>query len=161
MMRTEAKAFKLPDARKMTRRSLIASGVALGAGATTMAAGHSQAATTDTAGDMDLVDVATTCVAMGERCHAYGIEMVAKGETMMAECTRAVSVMTSVCATVARMAALNSPHLSDACRIALKTCDDCRLECQKHSANHTPCKACEDACARMLQAMKDSPLLNL
>ncbi len=143
----------------MTRRSLIGAGVV--AGAATLAAGRSNAASEAAMGEMDLVDIATRCIAMGERCHAYGLDMVANGETMMAGCTRAVSVMTAVCGTVARMAALNSPHLADACRIALNTCEECRVECQKHSANHPPCKACEDACATMLEVMKNSPIMKL
>jgi len=144
---------------QVTRRSLIGAGVAVGAA--TLTVSSAQAASHEAATERDLVDIATRCIAMGERCHAYGLDMVAEGETMMADCTRAVSVMTAVCGTVARMAALNSPHLADACRIAMNTCDECRIACQVHSEHHPPCKACEDACATMIQAMEDSRLIKL
>ena len=109
--------------------------------------------------DMTMVDVATKCIATGEKCYAHGLDVLSTGDTSLADCNRAVSVMLAVCHAVARMAALESKRLPNIAKVALHTCDDCRIECEKHADKHPECKACGEACASMLEAMKNSPVV--
>lgn len=148
--------------RRSSRRSILGMSLALGAGAAGLEAGqanaaaHSHAEHSGSMGStsMSMVDVAANCIAMGEKCHAHGLAVISTGDTSLADCNRAVSIMISVCHAVARMAALDSERLPDIVAVAMHTCDDCRIECEKHAADHPECKACADACATLLNAMK-------
>ena len=152
--------------RQMSRRSLLGMGVALGAGAVGLATGNASAAAhmhgdhenVGAEKEMSMVDVAAKCIAMGEKCHALGLKVLSTGDASMADCNRAVSVMLAVCHAVARMAALQSERLPDIVNVALHTCDDCRIECEKHADHHPECKACGEACAKMVEAMKQPSL---
>lgn len=153
--------------QQLSRRSMVGLSLAVGAGAVGLATGSVDASAkmheeghTHTPKDMSMVDVATKCIATGEKCNAHGLDVLSTGDTSLADCNRAVSVMLAVCHAVARMAALESKRLPDIVKVALHTCDDCRIECEKHADNHPECKACGEACATMLKAMKDSPLAN-
>ena len=144
---------------RISRRAMTSS-LALGAGAVAFAGASRESVAATAPASMDLVDVAARCTAMGERCHAHCVEVLGTGDSSLADCLRAVSVMMSVCAAVGRMAALESPRLSEVAKVALGTCDDCRIECEKHADMHAACKACGEACATMLETMRRSPLVD-
>lgn len=151
--------------KQLSRRSMVGLSLALGAGAVGVAAGSrdafaEMAKEKGAPAGMGMVDVATRCIAMGEKCHAHGLDVLSTGDTSLADCNRAVSVMLAVCHAVARMAALESSRLPEIIKVALHTCDDCRIECEKHADHHPECKACGEACASMVTAMKNSPVVS-
>ena len=170
-MKENRKTQALPETKsifdqQLSRRSMVGLSVALGAGALGLAAGPRDvsAEMAKGAGDvaeMSIVDVAARCIAMGEKCHAHGLDVLRTGDASLADCNRSVSVMLAVCHAVARMAALESERLPDIVKVAHQTCDDCRIECEKHADHHPECKACGEACATMLKAMKSSRLLSV
>lgn len=150
--------------QQLSRRSMVGLSVALGAGALGLAAGTrdvsaEMAKEKDTVAEMSIVDVAAKCIAMGEKCTAHCFNVLRTGDASLADCHRSVSVMLAVCHAVARMAALESERLPDIVKVAHQTCDDCRIECEKHADHHPECKACGEACAAMVKAMKSSPLV--
>ena len=69
--------------RQMSRRSLLGMSVVLGAGAVGLATGNANAAAHmhqdhregGAPKEMTMVDVAANCIAMGEKCHALGLEV--------------------------------------------------------------------------------------
>lgn len=151
--------------QQLSRRSMVGLSVALGAGALGLATGTrdvsaEMAKEKGAVAEMSIVDVAARCIAMGEKCNAHCLDVLRSGDASLAECNRSVSVMLAVCHAVARMAALESERLPDIVKVAHQTCDDCRIECEKHADHHPECKACGEACAAMLKAMKSFTLVS-
>lgn len=93
-----------------------------------------------------LAHSAAHCVSMGQACIDHCLDSFAKGDTSLAVCARKVDELISVCATLAKLASANSPHLGAMAKFALAVCKDCEAECRKH-IQHPTCKACAEACA--------------
>jgi Cys-rich four helix bundle protein (predicted Tat secretion target) len=160
----------------LSRRSLLATGGAMFAGAAALAASPrlAQAEQDPHAGhDMEhmgpasqeghgkpasqhqaLVDAALDCVAKGEACVPHCIDLMAKGDTSLVECMKSVLAMMPMCTAVARLAALDAPRLKDLAKLCGDVCADCETVCRKHAEHHAVCKACAEACASFVKESK-------
>lgn len=155
----------------LSRRSLLAAALASGgalavtaAAAEEKASGHDHHASdaaanhaghsTGPAPHQALIDAALHCVNRGEVCQDHCIQLMSKGDTSLKDCIRSVSAMLPMCATLARLAALDAKRLKDFAKVCLDVCADCEAECKKHSEHHTQCKACADTCAACIKACK-------
>ncbi|MBI5260705.1 MAG: four-helix bundle copper-binding protein [Bradyrhizobium sp.] len=135
----------------MNRRQIITAGAMLTAmSASALAqttdhshdhAGHGSAAPTA------LLDTAATCVKVGQVCLDHCLVAFAANDTSLAACARSSDQMTSICATLAKLASSSSPYLPAMAKVALAACQDCEKECKKHADKHASCKACAEACA--------------
>ncbi|MGQ0674021.1 MAG: four-helix bundle copper-binding protein [Hyphomicrobium sp.] len=149
----------------LSRRGLLEAsiGTALAAGALTAPAlagagaddhaGHG-ASTGGAAKHQALIDSALACVNRGEVCTAHCIELLAKGDTSIAECLRRVSAMLPMCRALSQFAALDAARLKDLARLCIDVCDDCEKECRRHETHHAVCKACAESCARCIKDCK-------
>jgi len=145
------------------RRQLLLGGMAL---AVTSLAGMAQAGQhdgheghrgdhADSAGapkNGPLVAAALDCVGTGEACAQHCLTLLSAGDTSIAACMATVQQMLPVCATLASLAALGSPHLAAYARVCADICKDCEAECRKHEKHHAACKACAESCAKCITA---------
>jgi len=130
------------------RELLIAAGTVAAAGVATATAQQTQTPEHhhDASGS-PLVDSALRCVKTGDLCQAHCFELLAKGDTSIADCARSVESLRAVCSSLAVLAAQKSPLLPRYAAVAKEACENCEAECHKHSDKHAVCKACEEACA--------------
>lgn len=132
------------------RRELVAGGVAVAAG---LALGEGVAVAAD-AKTSALNQAALGCVEAGELCLEHCLAMFRAGDTSLGECASAVADMLPVCQGLARLAASGSKRLAAYAAACQQICEDCEAACRKHEAHHAPCKACAEACAKVIAACK-------
>ena len=75
-----------------------------------------------------LVDSALHSVKAGDLCQAYCFDLLAKGDTSVADCARSVESLRAVCGTLAGLAAQNSSLLPHYAAVAREACDSCEKE---------------------------------
>jgi Cys-rich four helix bundle protein (predicted Tat secretion target) len=92
-----------------------------------------------------LIDAASDCVVKAQACVGHCIVAMGKGETDLAACAASASQVEAVCATLQKLAAMNSRHLAAYARMAIEVCKECEDECKK-TEKHPECKACLEAC---------------
>jgi Cys-rich four helix bundle protein (predicted Tat secretion target) len=131
------------------RRQLVTGGMAVAAG---LALGERAAFAADA--KAGLVDAAVGCVEAGEVCLEHCLAAFRSGDTTLGECATAVADMLPVCQALARLAASGSKRLPAYAAVCIQVCEDCEAACRKHEAHHAPCKACAEACARVIAALK-------
>jgi hypothetical protein len=54
-------------------------------------------------------------------------------------------------AALLRLASTKSRHAAALAKVAVDVSRDCEAECRKHAEKHPICKACGDACARVIK----------
>lgn len=59
--------------------------------------------------------------------------------------------MLAVNAALLRLASTGSSRLAAMAKVAVDVSRDCEAECRKHAEKHPICKACGDACARVIK----------
>jgi Cys-rich four helix bundle protein (predicted Tat secretion target) len=141
------------------RRAVLAAGAGFAAA---LAAGTAHAAGEHdhhmdhgaTAPHQAVIDAALACVNRGDVCADHCIALLGKGDTAMADCLHSVSVMLPMCATLAKLAALDAKRLGEFAKVCIDVCADCEAECKKHAEKHAACKACADSCASCIKACK-------
>ena len=101
-----------------------------------------------------LADTAAECIKHSELCLAHCIELFKLNDTTLAKCSETVNDTLSVCATLLRLAASESPHLNAYAEICIAVNRDCEKECRKHEKKHDLCKTCADSCADCIKACK-------
>jgi Cys-rich four helix bundle protein (predicted Tat secretion target) len=99
----------------------------------------------------DLINAALHCVQKGEACQNHCIELVKQGDTTIAECLDAVSVMIPMCETLTKMASFQSKHLNAYAKVCIEVCKDCKAACEEHAKMHAECKACMESCAACIK----------
>ena len=65
---------------------------------------------------------------------------------------RTVAIMLPICATLARIAAMDAKRLKENAAV----CKDCEDECRKHEKQHAECKACAESCAAWIVGMQEN-----
>lgn len=93
-----------------------------------------------------LIDAAQVCMGKGEVCMAHCIDMMKAGDTSMADCMQSVQAMLPMCATLARLSALEAKRLKAFVAVCRDVCLDCAAECKPHAKEHAVCKACMESC---------------
>ena len=101
-----------------------------------------------------LIDKALHCVNRGEVCVNHCIAELSTGKTGLKDCLATVSAMLPMCASLAKLAALDTPRLKEIAKVCAAVCDDCEKECRKHETHHEICKACAESCADCIKACK-------
>jgi Cys-rich four helix bundle protein (predicted Tat secretion target) len=152
-------------AAEVTRRSMLAAGLAAGAGVAIAASsasaeeehkghdkheGHAHGEVPHQA----LIDTALDCINRGEVCVNHCILMLGKGDTSLKDCLHTVQAMLPLCPAMVRLAAMNSEHLREFSKVFLDICTDCEKACRKHENDHAECKACAEACAACIEECK-------
>lgn len=142
----------------ITRRDLLASGATLGAtyalglGTAVAAdehAGHAgHAAPAAAAPGSGFARAAAECVRIGEECVQHCLDLLAKGDTSLGECAKAVNQMLAVCNGVGPLVYAESKHLKAFAKLCADVCTECEAACRKHEAHHAVCKACAEACVK-------------
>jgi Cys-rich four helix bundle protein (predicted Tat secretion target) len=150
---------------ELSRRAALYAVLGTAAGAAALAGTSGQALAADDAG-MDhsammgppkhqaAIDKALVCMGRGEVCISHCLMMGAMGDTSLNACMTSVSSMLPLCASLAKLAALDSPRLKDLAKVCMDACADCEKECRKHEAKHAVCKACAEACADCIKECK-------
>jgi Cys-rich four helix bundle protein (predicted Tat secretion target) len=137
----------------VTRRTVLlagASAVVAQAASRALAAGEASASAPAGA----LADAAGKCVVVGDACLQHCLDLLAKGDTTLAECAQSVRQMLAICAAVGPIAAAGGKYLKSTARVCLDVCTDCEQVCRKHEAHHAVCKDCADTCARVVAECK-------
>ena len=171
-------ASAAPHGRKaepVTRRSMLATSLAVGSGIAATIAGSGLARAHDEHEDDEhhdkhehhehhadhgpaphqaLIDAGLDCVNRGEVCADHCIEMLSDGDTSLKDCLRTVSAMLPMCATLARLAAQDAKRLKEFAKVCIDVCADCEAECKKHQDEHAVCKACAKSCATCIAECK-------
>lgn len=94
-----------------------------------------------------LVRATAECIGRGEVCLAHCIDLLATGDTMLAECAKRVNEMIALCGALRTIAAQDAPSLHALARVTDEVCQRCEEECRKHEDHHTQCRDCAEACA--------------
>lgn len=94
-----------------------------------------------------LVRSTAECIGRGEVCLAHCIDLLATGDTMLAECAKRVNEMIALCGALRTIAAQDAPSLHALARVTDEVCQRCEEECRKHQDHHTQCRDCAEVCA--------------
>lgn len=100
---------------------------------------------------------ASDCLPKGEACLDHCIQLLATGDTSLAACATAVRDMLATCRALTTLASAGSKNAKAMARLASDVARDCEVECKKHQAVHAPCKACGEACTRLLKEYAQLP----
>lgn len=98
-----------------------------------------------------LGDALANCLAVGEACLAHCLDRLAAGDVALAACGRSVNDMLATNAALLRLSSTRSARGAAMARLAVDVSRDCEAECRKHAEKHPICKACGDACARVIK----------
>lgn len=97
-----------------------------------------------------VVDTALDCVKTAEACLNHCLDVLATGDTSLANCAKSVTELKIYCTALYQAGLYNSGHLKEIAAISEKVCGECEKECRKHS-KHKTCSDCADACARCIK----------
>jgi Cys-rich four helix bundle protein (predicted Tat secretion target) len=103
-----------------------------------------------------LLREASDCVRVGEVCLDHCFQILATGDTSIAECGRSVNEMVAVSRALETLAAAGSPRLAGLARASVPIYEHCEAECRKHAPKHAICAECGDACVAILKAIRAS-----
>lgn len=140
----------------ISRRDLL---LGMGAAATMAYAGSVSAATKEhdhskhSTQLTDVMDAVNDCLDKGRRCIAHCLVSFTEGDTELADCASKAHEMMAICEGFAYLVASNSSYTKEYSKLCAKVCEDCAAECKKHD-EHKECKACEDACNDLVDAIK-------
>ena len=112
------------------------------------------AAASATAGSAELASTLGPCIQAGEACMNHCLGLLAKGDASLGGCAKRVREMLAVCRALETLVVSESRHLQAAAALCASVCDDCRAECEKHAHHHEECKACMEACVKVIAAAK-------
>ena len=90
------------------------------------------------------------CAAAAQACASHCQRSLATGDTMLADCLKAVLDTDAVATGVARLAQYQSAWAPVMARSALAVLDACLEACRPHIGHHAECKACADACKQAI-----------
>jgi Cys-rich four helix bundle protein (predicted Tat secretion target) len=145
------------DASTLTRRNVLVAAAAfasasLAGGSAWAAEKHDHA--THAPQDPKLVEALEACNSTGRLCVSHCLASFREGDTALAACAAKVHEMLAVCSAMSTLAASNSTYAPGMAAICAKVCQDCSAECKKHAAEHQECKACMEACDRVVPLLK-------
>ncbi|MAI78873.1 MAG: hypothetical protein CL917_08035 [Deltaproteobacteria bacterium] len=148
----ESEDSKPKAQNQISRRALIAGTAAL---AVASSSGRAFASSSPHHGSHavrrdDLVRSAGNCGTTGEICQAHCQQMLATGDTRLADCSASVAEMTASCSTLAHFAASNSEYLPAMAKLCIQILKDCKATCEKHP-KHEECMACAEACEHCIE----------
>lgn len=90
------------------------------------------------------------CAAAAQACAGHCQRSLATGDTMLADCLKAVLDTDAVATGVARLAQYQSAWAAVMARSAIAVLDACIEACRPHVGHHAECKACADACRQAI-----------
>lgn len=96
-----------------------------------------------------IIDATSSCEKTGQVCLAHCTELLATGDTTMADCQRGVMNMLAVCDATFKAASYHSAdpkNLKALARVCAEFCRTCAKACEPHAGHHEECKACMESC---------------
>lgn len=106
-----------------------------------------------TGAEKRVVSALADCQTAGEVCLSQCIEVLATGDTSMADCARAVRAMLAVCRAAKTLVESHSTFAGQQLALCRDACNACQSECVKHSKHHVTCSDCADACETAMKAI--------
>lgn len=94
------------------------------------------------------------CIRACEVCIAHCHALLAKGDTMLAECLRRCLDLVPLCEATGTLANYGSELTVKTARVCLEACEACAASCKPHVGHHDICKACYEACLACSEACK-------
>lgn len=101
-----------------------------------------------------MTDAVNVCVNTGNTCAAHCLDVIKTGDLSIVDCMASVQETAAFSQAFAYLIAANSKHVNAMCELAIKICNDCQKQCEKH-AKHESCKAYAEACAACVKACKE------
>lgn len=106
----------------------------------------------------DLLQSATTALALGDDCRKYCEKQVA-GDASLQACLDATRAMLPVTSALAKLSEINAARLKEMAETAIAFLDDCRAECLKNADKDAVfrncangCEACAAQCRKLMGA---------
>jgi Cys-rich four helix bundle protein (predicted Tat secretion target) len=131
----------------MNRREVMQAGVGVAAVGVALRAGAAEPTATAGAASATLIDTAFACIKVGQACQQHCLDLLAKGDTSLAECATTIAAMLPMCEALAAVAVQRSPQLKALAAVCGRVCRDCEKACRKHESHHAICKQCAESCA--------------
>ncbi|MDJ0848059.1 MAG: Csp1 family four helix bundle copper storage protein [Myxococcota bacterium] len=97
-----------------------------------------------------LLGALEACTSTGRLCVSHCLVTFREGDTSLAACAAKVHEMMAVCDALTELVAANSTHVASMASVCTAVCKECSAECEKHAEKHRECKACMEACDRLL-----------
>jgi Cys-rich four helix bundle protein (predicted Tat secretion target) len=129
----------------MTRREVLGAAAA----AAVVSAVARDASAHDHGAPSSLADAAAMCMKTGEACLQHCIDMLASGDTSMAECAKSVRDMLALSTATYKLALSGSKQLKATAKIMAEAAKDCEAQCKKHADKMPVCKACMECCQKL------------
>lgn len=138
----------------MDRRELIVGGAMASAGLVATQAFGNAGSKKVAMNHGELRKAASECIESGETCVNHCLNLLKKGNTMLAECLASVEEMISIVQATRELAAVDSKLLAAQAKVCRDACLICEKECLKHKSHHKECAACAVACKTCADACK-------
>lgn len=98
--------------------------------------------------NQNLINALNACIAA---CNYCASKCLSEDDVkMMAACIRTDIICAEVCATTAKLVAMDSSSAAEMVALCQKICKECGDECAKH--NHEHCQKCAEACRKCEEA---------
>lgn len=135
-------------------------GTALAASVKTSALGEAAkgAAGSKTAGAnaayLKISQATSECLNACEISIAHSQTLLAKGDTMLADCLKRSIELLPICNATKTLANYGSDITPKLAKVCLEACQACADSCKPHIGHHAQCKGCYDACLKCIEACK-------
>ena len=129
----------------MNRRDFVVAAGALAAAGSSRAASDAGSAAAGSP-TPELVQLGSACVQVGELCEAHCFQLLATGDTSLANCARSANLMVAMCRSLVSASAQNSARLKEITRACGLVCRDCEAACKPHAGHHDICRRCMESC---------------
>ncbi|EKO50176.1 four-helix bundle copper-binding protein [Leptospira kirschneri] len=104
--------------------------------------------------DKKILEAATKCALNSEICLFHCEENLSTGDTMLADCLKAVKDTLALCKTFVSLGSSQSTFAKEIAAICIRACEVCEKECRVHESHHEVCKNCADSCQECISELK-------
>ncbi|WP_061224421.1 four-helix bundle copper-binding protein [Leptospira weilii] len=104
--------------------------------------------------DRKILEAASKCALSSEICLTHCDESLSSGDTMLADCLKAVKDTLALCKAFVSLGSSHSPFAKEIAAICIKACEVCEKECRVHESHHEICKNCADSCRECIMELK-------
>lgn len=100
----------------------------------------------------DMVEAAQACLSSGRICISRCLDLMAAGDSRVAECAKNVNLMIPFCDMFTRFAIADSALLKDITRLCIEVSENCENACRDHEDEFVECYECAEACGKLIRA---------
>lgn len=101
----------------------------------------------------DLLGAVNNCLDKGQRCISHCLVAFKEGDMRLADCAAKANEMLAICGAFSYLVTSNSSHLKAYAGICEAVCSECEEVCRQHEDKHAECKACAEACAKVVKVI--------